>query len=143
MVGVRMQLQIGGGKRDFFHAFDDAKRKTLTAFAKATQVETRHRIAVSKTTPGGSKWVPWKFSTLRARNRKGNASRGLLYDTGALWNSIQYKQIGKNKIEIGSTVVYAKWLQKGTTKMSGRRILNINTKQSKILFRKLFKENMV
>ena len=62
---------------------------------------TQDRIRSSKTGPDGKAWQPWSMATLRQRNRVGNASRGLLYRTGALLSSI------KMKLEDGQLTIYS------------------------------------
>jgi len=121
-----------------------ANKKTILGFAKWHQQDTRRRISITKTDPHGRHWAPWTFSTSRERHRRGTTGGGLLFESGALWRSIKYNIRG-NKMEFGSTEEYAQYLQDGRnspTFMRPRQIVNLNTRRSKIVYRKLFKRNM-
>lgn len=80
---------------------------------------TQQRIRDSKTGPDGKPWQPWSISTLRQRQRAGNAHLGLLYRTGALLNSIKMK-IENGALHIYTDKEYGKYLQFGTPKMPAR-----------------------
>ena len=73
------------------------------AYLKAS---IQNRITTTKTAPDGTPWAPWAFVTEMARERKGTAGYGLLYDSGALYNSIDYQVVGKQVIA-GAGVSYA------------------------------------
>ena len=127
--------------KQFERKIDRAKKKTLKEFGEEQKRDARHRIAVSKVDPRGDRWSPWSFSTLRARTRRGTVGKGLLYESGRLWRSIYYRVRG-NKVEVGSSADYAKYLQEGSGKMPRRQILNLNTKKAKAQFKKMFKRNL-
>ena len=84
--------------------------------------EARERIQRSKDDPLGYAWAPWMPSTAAQRARKGNADQGLLWDTGALLDSITASVAG-NTVTIGSAVDYAGYLQDGTDRMAARPFL--------------------
>lgn len=108
---------------------------SLKDIGKELQTDARRRIAVSKTDPAGVRWAPWSFATLESRIRRGTAGRGLLYDSGKLWRSINYNVRG-NVLELGSTVEYAEYLQKGRQRMPARQIVNMNTPRVKKVVKK-------
>lgn len=142
-IGVRATLSGSGvkGLRGLNTRIRNAKKKTIEGFAKWHVQDTRRRIAVTKTDPHGRHWAPWKFSTFQSRRQRGTLSGGLLFESGALWRSIKYTIRG-NKMQMGSTADYAKYLQNGRPGMQPRQIVNLNTRRSKIVFRKLFKRNI-
>lgn len=82
----------------------------------------QNRIRTGKTSPDGQAWRPWAMSTLRQRIREGTTGGGLLYKTGALYNSIKWKLTGKNLI-IYSDSPYGQYLQNGTSRMPARPFL--------------------
>lgn len=102
-----------------------AKFQDKNVWQEIAQIELqdiRNRIGVSKTTPEGVPWAPWKPSTALARAKKGNANRGLLFDSGRLLNS--FKVIAnKTAFTVGTDVPYAGFLNKGTDKMPGRKFM--------------------
>lgn len=115
--------------------------KTLKQYGEKSKSETRRRIAVGKTDPNNVRWAPWAYSTLLHRINKGNAGLGLLYDTGALWRSIQYQVKGKT-LHLGSSEEYAKYLQHGTRNMPARPIVSFNNRKTKNEVKKLLKKNL-
>ena len=80
---------------------------------------TQNRIRNSKTDPDGQPWAPWSMATIRANKNKGGS---LLFRTGALHDSIQFR-ISEKTLTIYSNVGYAKYLQFGTPKMPARPFL--------------------
>ena len=82
----------------------------------------RERIRTGKSSPDGTAWRPWSMATLRQRIREGTTAGGLLYKTGALYNSIKWKLTGKNLI-IYSDSPYGQYLQSGTSRMPARPFL--------------------
>ena len=60
--------------------------------------------------PDGNKWVPSKASL---RRKKSGRDGGTLFDTGALWNSIQLAKGGFGEIFIGTDIPYARKHQEG------------------------------
>lgn len=79
----------------------------------------------SKTDPDGNKWVGWDRDTQEERDREGSTAGGLLFDSGALFHSIQY-QIKGNKLEVGTPLEYGQYLQDGTLNMPAREFLGFN-----------------
>lgn len=94
--------------------------------------DIRNRIVQRKKDPKEIPWAPWKPATAAARQRKGNAKLGLLYDTGRLLRSItsEVKNHGGNHggwmLRIGTNVPYAKYLNDGTEKMVARPFLGVS-----------------
>lgn len=93
--------------------------------------DIRHRIAITKTDPNDKPWQPWAPSTAHARERKGNAALGLLFDSGNLLRSItaEVKNHGSKggvAVYIGSNTKYAGWLNDGTEKMPARPFLGVS-----------------
>lgn len=85
------------------------------------------RVIGLKEDPQGTPWAPWAASTLKARQKKGNESRGLLYDSGEMVKSINYQIVG-NTVEVGVTgprAQIAMFHQLGTPKMPARPFLGI------------------
>lgn len=80
---------------------------------------TQNRIRNSKTDPEGQPWAPWSMATIRANKNRGGS---LLFRTGTLLNSIEYR-ISEKTLTIYSNVGYAKYLQFGTPKMPARPFL--------------------
>jgi len=80
---------------------------------------TQNRIRNSKTDPEGRPWAPWSMATIRSNKNRGGS---LLFRTGALLNSIEYR-ISEKTLTIYSNVGYAKYLQFGTPKMPARPFL--------------------
>lgn len=97
----------------------------------ASEVENvRERIRSEKDSPFGEPWAPWAPSTAKARERKGNAARGLLFDDGDLLRSIHAEANvygpGHGTLDIGSDLDYAIFLQDGTEFMPARPYLGWN-----------------
>jgi len=102
-------------KVKFFRKIIDGKVirqiETITKRAVANNIALGKRDVFT-----GSLWAPW--STLRAKERtkKGNAGKGLLFDTGNLIKSITTSVTIGNKvstIEIDNTARYAPFLEFG------------------------------
>ena len=61
--------------------------QVMRGVADTAEQLTRERFR-TETTPEGSAWAPHKPATIKARERRGSASRALLVDTGAMYDSI-------------------------------------------------------
>jgi phage virion morphogenesis protein len=86
------------------------------------------RITTTKVGPDGSAWAPWSPATLAARSRRGNVSRGLLYNSGNLERSIGYDN-HDNRVVVGADAnkaPYAAYLQEGTSRMPARPFVGIS-----------------
>lgn len=101
---------------------------------------TQERIRSSKTGPDGKPWAPWSMATLKQRHRAGDASKGLLYRTGALLTSIKFK-VEDGKLTVYSDSTYGKYLQFGTPKMPARPFIGFGARINSIVERltKVFK----
>lgn len=99
----------------------------LDKVGQMLQASTQARISTTKTSPNGVPFTPWALGTALARQRKGNAARGILYDTGNLLNSISYQVIGK-QVQVGVTTAapYGTYLQNGTRHMPARPFVGIS-----------------
>ena len=86
------------------------------------QEKAQARIRDTKDTPWGAAWAPWQPMTLKERTIKGNADQGLLWDSGALLNSIHY-ELEPFSVTIGTDLEYALDLQDGTDRMAARPFL--------------------
>jgi phage gpG-like protein len=94
----------------------------LEAIGAATVEHARDNITSLKLDPEGEQWAPWMPRTAAARRRKGNASQGLLWDTGTLLDSI-HADVAGDLLTVGTPVSYAGYLQGGTEKMVARPFL--------------------
>lgn len=104
-------------------------RPMLNEIGQVIVEDIKHSITTTKLSPSGEAWQPWAPSTFKARVRKGNAAKGLLYDSGALVRSIYYQIVGSHyTLQIGSSAVYAKWLNEGTEFMPARPFLGISSR---------------
>lgn len=106
--------------------------QTLDVIGKEEVQATKQRITMWKADPKGRAWAPWALSTMRARRRQGNASRGLLYATGRLLNSIQY-HVRNGVLTVFSDDNKASFLQKGTPNMPAREFLGFGTRLNSII----------
>ena len=104
----------------------------LNKVGREQVVAAQTRIRDSKTDPNGKPWQPWAMATLKQRMRQGNASRGLLYRTGALLTSIQYR-ISNSKLTIFTNKPYGKYLQFGTPKMPARPFIGFGNQINNII----------
>ena len=97
----------------------------LIGIGKIEVENVKKRIEDTKLSPDGENWLPWADSTAKARERKGNAEQGLLWDRGDLLNSI-HAQVDGEVLEVGSDLDFASYLQLGTEKMPARPFLGWN-----------------
>ena len=65
---------------------------------------------LAETDPDGQKWVPSTFGERRKAQGKGG---GTLFDTGALFHSIQLGQASGGEVNIGTDIPYARKHQEG------------------------------
>ena len=99
----------------------------LDKVGQALQASTQARISTTKVSPNGTPFAPWSIKTALARFKKGNASRGILYDTGNLLNSIDYQVIGKTvTVGVNTNAPYGTYLQNGTRYMPARPFVGIS-----------------
>lgn len=126
--------------RHRFEVIKRAPQETIKQVAVEEVARVQDRIRSSKNDPDGRPWEPWAMSTLRQRQKEGNAGNGLLYKTGALLGSIQYR-ISEKTLTIFSNTTYGKYLQFGTAKMNPRPFLGWS-RDSINRIRTLFKENV-
>ncbi len=88
----------------------------------AELLEAQQRIIGTKIGSDHEPWQPWRARTQQERAEKGNASQGLLWDTGTLLHSLGV-EVSASGVLIGSDVDYAIDLQDGTDIMDARPFL--------------------
>lgn len=119
---------MSGGKpgiQDLINRLENP-RPFLISVAALLKARTIERIKTTKKDPAGVPWVRWAASTARARSRKGNAGRGLLWDSGNLVSKISGRTQSNNTVVVGvNGVPYANYLQNGTTRMPARPFIGI------------------
>ena len=96
----------------------EAPKEALRFMGEKAVRDTQRRITSSKTSPDGQPWQPWSMATQRQYAQSGRGG-SLLYRTGALNNSIQYR-LSEHTLTVYSNVGYAKYHQFGTSKMPAR-----------------------
>lgn len=87
--------------------------------------DAQRRIRTTKMDPDGNSWAPWSYNTLKQRQRRGNTQGGILYRTGFLLRSFA-KRVTNRKMEVTNTAPYAKYHQRGTSKMPARVFLGFS-----------------
>lgn len=126
--------------RTRFKQIERAPDTVIKKVAEEEVANVQERIRNSKTDPEGRAWSPWSMATLRQRQADGTAGNGLLYRTGSLLGSIQYR-ISQKTLTIFSNVGYAKFHQFGTSKMDARPFLGWS-RTSINRIKELFKEQV-
>lgn len=101
-------------------------RPLLETIGQLLVASTQARIRTTKTDPRGGAWAPWSTATYIARARSGQLAGGLLYNSGQLYRSIDYKVQGKQVIVGSNNVFYASFLQDGTPKMPARPFIGFS-----------------
>lgn len=99
-------------------------KELLSELGKREVKRAKQRFK-DKTSPDGKRWQAWDRDTQEERIREGSAANGLLVDSGALMNSIDYEVI-HNQLYIGSNVDYAHHIQNGTQHMPARPFVGFN-----------------
>lgn len=103
---------------DIKRVLDDGKKlhknpsKFLEMIGRAEVNMARDRVRTGKKDPDGRPWAPWEPATREQRRKKGTASRGLLFDSGFLYNSFTSRVSGK-RVTISNTSPYASYLNNG------------------------------
>lgn len=82
----------------------------------------RERITTTKTDPEGNPWIPWTRYTASLRDAKGNASQGIMWDSGDLLFDVHFNVDGAFGVDIGSDLWYAENQQMGLGKLPIREI---------------------
>lgn len=101
----------------------------LKNVGSAVEYQTRKRIAITKLDPNGDRWKPWSdayqlkqdelWAASKAKyerknpGRKARRSKGLLFQSGSLYDDIKSHTWGRNLI-VGSNLVYASTHQYGS-----------------------------
>jgi phage gpG-like protein len=102
--------------------------------------QAKFRIRTSKTDPNGRPWQRWAPATVKSRARRGTLTRGLLYDTGRLYNSFTVSS-NNQRVTIKNTTEYSGYLQRGTLRMPRREFLGFGRDSKKEII-KLFQNYM-
>jgi phage virion morphogenesis protein len=123
MIDIKVQVHA----EDLETLLDKLKnpKPALQEIGRMLVASTRERIKDTKRSPENRPWAAWSNGTRLARTKRGTAARGLLYESGALLNSIQYQISGKTVI-VGSNSPYASFLQDGTDRMPARPFVGIS-----------------
>lgn len=105
-IGVQVQVQ-GEELARYQRLLDtlgssDHKVDLLSRIGSLAESQTRRRIDDEKTSPDGTPWTPW--SAAYEKTRHGNHSP--LVSSRSLRDSIEF-QVERNKVRIGSALVYA------------------------------------
>ena len=88
--------------------------------------DIKHRIVSTKLDPEDQPWAPWAESTRKARQNDGTAALGLLFQSGNLAQSINYRFTSKNNVQIGTSNKYAGYLNDGTDNMPARPFMGLS-----------------
>ncbi len=91
----------------------DIKGPGLNRLATAVGAALLNRMKtrfLDEKDPDGAKWIPSTFGERRKAQGKGG---GTLFDTGALFHSIQLGRAAGGEVNIGTDVPYAKKHQEG------------------------------
>lgn len=129
-----MKLEFRVEAKEVQQAIGDIRKKLekprdmLREIGDIIVEDIKNRIVKTKQSPENeAPWAPWAPSTAKARERKGNAALGLLFDSGNLLNSITAQIVGShNTLQIGTNVHYATYLHNGTPKMPARPFMGIS-----------------
>lgn len=117
----------------------------LDEIGKHLVASTQRRLKDTKESPDGSKFAPWTLATLLGRTKKGTAARGILFDSGNLYNSIMYQAQGpraangrfqRSQVVVGvdeARAPYGKFLQSGTPNMVARPFIGISKTDSDVI----------
>ena len=127
-----MKLDIKIDKGDIKEALGEFAKKAkesrdlMKEIGNIIAEDIKHRIVKLKKDPEDKPWAPWSKATRKARQKKGNAALGLLFDSGELNDSITSKVTSKNNVQIGTNSPYAGYLNDGTNKMPARPFIGIS-----------------
>lgn len=100
-------------------------RPLLVEVAGVIKADITERITTTKVDPDGNPWEPWAQSTATRRARDGSWARGLLWNSGALLDSLVEK-IEPKRAVVTATAPYAGFLQYGTRNMPARPFVGIS-----------------
>jgi phage gpG-like protein len=119
--GLR-ELIIGIEDLDKTLTSDSGRNDLVTEIAAALLARIRRRF-LAEENPDGVKWEPSKRGQIRRAGgktyrvvngvRKGYTGTGTLFETGALFQSLQLGRANNGEINIGTDVPYARDLQEG------------------------------
>lgn len=132
-----MKLDIKIDKGDIKDALGNLAKKVKESRDLMKEIgdiiveDIKHRIVKLKKDPDDKQWAPWSKATKKARQKKGNATLGLLFDSGELNDSITSKVTSKNNVQVGTNSPYAGFLNDGTNKMPARPFIGISKRAQK------------
>lgn len=142
---MKTKVNKGSAEKTLFGLLQQTSntRPALEEIGRALVASTKNRIVDTKQGPSGAPWAPWATSTMLGRLKNGTASRGLLYESGKLLNSITSQvqqsrssngQFGSLQVQVGSQgVEYAQYLQNGTKNMAARPFIGISKEDQQII----------
>ena len=94
--------------------------KVMRDVSDVAEQLTRDRFR-TETTPRGDMWKPHKPETIKARERKGSASRALLIDTGSLYASMKREHgFDFASVSVGGPGMFATVHQEGLPPIPAR-----------------------
>lgn len=126
------------GFRDLVRGIDALNKNLLNASSRnqivreigAVLLARIRRRFLEETDPDGKRWPVSKAAAIRRGGgktyrtiggvRKGFSGTGTLFETGALFQSIQLGRAAKGEINIGTDVPYARFVQEGTNRLPER-----------------------
>lgn len=129
------------GFRDIVEGINALERTVLSKSARNQTVREVGAILLARirrrfleeTDPDGKKWPQSKAAQIRRGGgktyryvngtRKGYSGTGTLFETGALFQSIQLGRAVDGEINIGTDIPYAPFLQRGTQRLPARVFL--------------------
>ena len=100
------------------------------------------RRFLAETDPDGNRWPVSKAAAIRKGGgktyryvngtRKGFSGTGTLFETGALFQSIQLGRAKDGEVNIGTNVPYAPYLQRGTSVLPPRVFLGFGDEDNRL-----------
>ena len=123
-----VKTEFNGGLIDALVEKLENPQPLLDRIGQHLVATTQARIRTTKTGPDDRPWAPWAEATRNARAKDGSTVFGLLYKSGSLFNSINYRVAG-DSVTVSSDPTlapYAGYLQNGTPRMPARPFLGIS-----------------
>lgn len=138
------------GFRDLVRGIDALEKNLLNKSGRnklvrevgAVLLARIRRRFLDETDPDGTRWPVSKAAAIRKAGgktyryingtRKGYSGTGTLFETGALWNSIQLGRAKDGQVNIGTNIPYAPFLQRGTSRLPPRVFLGFGDEDERI-----------
>jgi phage virion morphogenesis protein len=119
-----------------------SKRNQLVREVGAVLLARIRRRFLAQTDPDGKRWPVSKAAVIRKGGgktyryingvRKGFGGTGTLFETGALFQSIQLGRAQKGEVNIGTDVPYARFVQEGTNRLPERIYLGFGDEDQRL-----------